>query len=479
MTSDNCTCPLADYQIMVADNGKPTDTMTNIAKALGYSIRGRKNEPELAKIVRAYPSRFTSRAGISGHQLLKWSSNLHQQGLAEMTHKFLCTDGNGPRFWPDGHGDDRLRYSEHRDEIFEEMFRLFFTINQYQKPKKTRLKRSRRDLEDHEPLLNPDSVLGRPPIRQVPIRGEMPQRPTKSPDHFDEIFRDQSRPPNNPRRRVNPQRAPHSNVVFNAFPAGGQSRASAGPSRREQGTTHERAERPRDPENATMADAPTQSNVEMDNTTHNGAGNGPPQPVNIEKTSEVPREPEDQEGAGYDNRAFWPSSGQSREVPQSRQGLMRGSPEPDAQPVEEPAPPRPEPKTNPLQAPATPAVIHGVHLIISVQTFPWLNEIWHPDRYFFRYTLKTLIEELPWQGEFYRVIMLLEFPDGVIIEDVQRDDEMAFRILLARFEQKIETLRMCYAALDRDVVLEVCLEPMSRYQEPSERVQALVRRHMR
>jgi hypothetical protein len=158
---------------------------------------------------------------------------------------------------------------------------------------------------------------------------------------------------------------------------------------------------------------------------------------------------------------------------------MRGSPEPDAQPVEEPAPPRPEPKTNPLQAPATPAVIHGVHLIISVQTFPWLNEIWHPDRYFFRYTLKTLIEELPWQGEFYRVIMLLEFPGGVIIEDVQRDDEMAFRIALARFEQKIETLRMCYAALDRDVVLEVCLEPMSRYQEPSERVRALLRRHMR
>ncbi|KAJ4188575.1 hypothetical protein NW767_011863 [Fusarium falciforme] len=140
-----------------------------------------------------------------------------------------------------------------------------------------------------------------------------------------------------------------------------------------------------------MADAPTQPNVDMDNTAHNGAGNEPPQPVNIDKASEVPREPEDQEGAGYDNRAFWPSSGQSREVPQSRQGLMRGSPELDAQPVEEPASPRSEPKTNPIQAPATPAVIHGVHLIISVQTFPWLNEIWHPDRYFFRYTLKTLI----------------------------------------------------------------------------------------
>ncbi|KAL2680413.1 hypothetical protein Neosp_008013 [[Neocosmospora] mangrovei] len=143
-------------------------------------------------------------------------------------------------------------------------------------------------------------------------------------------------------------------------------------------------------------------------------------------------------------------------------------------PVEEPASPRTEPKTSPILAPATSAVIHGVHLIISVQTFPWLNKIWHPDRSFFRYTLKALIEELPWQGEFYQVIMLLEFPGGVIIEEVQRDDEMGFRIALARFEQKIETFRKCYAALDRDIVLKVCLEPMSRYQEPSERVRALL-----
>ncbi|RSL46221.1 hypothetical protein CEP54_013957 [Fusarium duplospermum] len=477
MTSDNCTCPLAGYQMIVVDNGKPIDTMTSIAKGLGYSIRGRKNEPELAKIARAYPSRFTSSAGYSGHQLVKWSNYLHQQGLVEMTHQFLCTDGNGPRFWPDGYDDDRLRYSEDRDEIFEAMFRLFFTINQYQKLKKPHLKRSRRDLEDHEQLLNAGSIGGQPPAREVPIRGEMPQRPTKSPDALNENSQDQDRPLNNPRRRVSQRRDHRGNPIFNVYSPSGQGRASAWSSRRrEDDTTHALAERPRDPENATMADAPTQPNVEMDNTAHNGVENRHPQPVNMDRAPDAPREPEDQGGAGYDNRAFWPSSGQSREVPQSRQGLTWRSPEPDAQPAEELAPPRPEPKTNPTPAPA---VIHGVHLIISVQTFPWLNEIWHPDRYFFRYTLKALFEELPWQGEFYTVIMLLEFPGSVVIEEVQRDDEMSFRVVLARFEQKIETLRMCYDAPDRDVVLEVSLEPMRRYQEPSERVRALLKRHMR
>ncbi|RSM11634.1 hypothetical protein CEP52_002863 [Fusarium oligoseptatum] len=476
MTSDNCTCPLAEYQMTVVDNGKPIDTMTNMAKGLGYSIRGRKNEPEFAKIARAYPSRFTSRAGIPGHQLVKWSNYLHQQGLVEMTHKFLCTDENGPRFWPDGHDDDRLRYSEHRDEIFEEMFRLFFTINQYQKPKKPRLKRSRRDLEDHEQLLNADSVDGQPPTREVPTRGEMPRRPTKSPDELHENSQDQNSFLNNPRRRVSHRRDYRGNPIFNYSPRG-QGRASAGPSRRrEDETTRGLTERPRSPENATMTDAPTQPNVEMDNTTHNGVDNGPPQPANIARASEAPRGPEDQEGPAYDNRAFWPSSGQSREVPQSRQGLTRRSHGPNSQPAEQPASPRPEPKTNPTPAPA---VIHGVHLIISVQTFPWLNEIWHPHRNFFRYTLKTLFEELPWQGEFYTVIMLLEFPGGVVLEEVQRDDEMSFRVVLARFEQKIETLRMCYTTPGRDIVLEVSLEPMGRYQEPSERVRALLKRHMR
>lgn len=293
-------------------------------------------------------------------------------------------------------------------------------------------------------------------------------------------FPSRSRPANKPRRRVKPRRDHRGSWLLDAYSDHDQYRTSAGPScRREREPTDELAGRSRGPENATMIDPPTQSNVEMDDTTHNGAGNGHPQLMSMDRTSEGPKEPEDQEGADNDNGAFWPSSGQSREVPQSRQGLSRGPSEPDAPPVEEPASPRPESKTSPILAPATPAVIHDVHIIFSVQTFPWLNQIWHPDRHFFHYTLKTLFEELPWQGPFHKVVMLLEFPGGVIIEDVQRDDEMRFRIVLARFEQKIETLKMCYAAPDRDVILEVSLEPIGRYQEPSERVQALFRRHMR
>ncbi|KAI8663071.1 hypothetical protein NCS56_01112400 [Fusarium sp. Ph1] len=476
MTSANCTCPLADYQMTVADNGKPTDTMTNIAEGLGHSIRGRKNDHRFAHIVKAYPSRFTSSAGILGHQLLKWHNRLHLQGLVEMTHEFLCTGGNGPLFWPDENGnghEDPLRYSEDRNEIFEEMVRLFFKINQNQRTKQKRVSRSRRASQDHGRILNAGSVNRRPPVREAPVRGRIP-RPTKSPDDFNINPQDQNRTTNNPRRRVSHRRDHRGNPVFNVYSPGGQSSGPAGPSRREQEIAHELVERPRDSRNAAMTDAPTQPNVDMDNTTHNGTGNGPPQPVNMDKASEAPREPEDQEGADHDNRAFWPSSGQSREVPQSRQGLSRGPSEPDAQPVEEPASPRSESKTSPILAPATPAVIHGVYIIFSVQTFPWLNQIWNPDRHFFHYTLKTLFEELPWQGPFHKVVMLLEFPGGVIIEDVQRDDEMRFRVVLARFEQKIETLRMCYAATDRDVVLEISLEPIGRYQEPSERIRALL-----
>lgn len=227
-----------------------------------------------------------------------------------------------------------------------------------------------------------------------------------------------------------------------------------------------------------MTDPSTQPSV-MENGIHNGAGIGTSQPINTDKASEAPTEPGDQEGAGYDNRAFWPSSGQSREVPKSREGLPRGSPGPDARPVEEPASPGPAHKTSPILAPATPAVTHDVHFIISVQTLPWLNQIWHPRRDFFQYTLKTLFQDLPWEGPFYKVIMLLEFPGGVIVEDVQRDDEMKFRVVLARFEQKIDTMRMCYTPPDRDVVLEVSLEPMRRFQQPSERVRALRGMHIR
>lgn len=289
-----------------------------------------------------------------------------------------------------------------------------------------------------------------------------------------------SRPVHKPRRRVKPRRDHRGSWLFDPYSDRDQDRTSAGPScRRGRALTDELAWGSMGPENATMTDLPAQSNVEMDNTTHNGAGIGHPQPMNMDRTSEEPKEPDDQEGADHDNRAFWPSSGQSREVPQSRQGLSRGPSEPDAQPVEDPASPRPESKAGPILAPATPAVIHDVYVIFSVQTFPWLNQIWNPDRHFFHYTLKTLFEELPWQEPFHKVVMLLEFPGGVIIEDVQRDDERRFRIVLARFEQKIETLKMCYAAPDRDVILEVSLEPMGRYQEPSERVQALLRRRVR
>ncbi|KAI8715939.1 hypothetical protein NCS52_01102900 [Fusarium sp. LHS14.1] len=476
MTSTTCTCPLADYQMTVADNGKPICTMTNIAKGLGHSIRGQKGDSRFAEIVKAYPSRFTSSAGISGYQLLNWSNRFHRQGLVEMTHEFLCTSGNGPLFWPgenENEYQDSLRYPEHKNEIFEEMVRLFFKINDNQRAKRKRLSRLRRASQDHGQILNAGSVDGRPPIRDVLAEGPM-SRPTKSPDDLNVDSPSQRRPTNNPRRRVKRRRDHRGSWLFDAYSDRGHDRTSAGPShRREQAPTDELAERPRDAENATMTDLLTQSDIEMENTTHNRAGDGPPQPMNIGRASEG------QAGAEHDNRALWPSSGQSREVPQSRQGLMRGPSEPPAQAVTEQASPTPEPKTSPILAPATPAVIHGVHIIISVQTFPWLNQTWYPRRDFFQYTLKTLFEDLPWQEPFYKVIMLLEFPGGVIIEDVQRDDEMGFRIVLARFEQKIETLRMCYAAPDKDIVLEVSLEPVGRYQEPSERVRALLGRHIR
>lgn len=130
MTSANCACPLTDYQMTAADNGKPTDTMTHIAEGLGHSIRGRKGDHRFANIVKAYPSRFTSSAGISGHQLLRWNHRLHLQGLVEMTHEFLCTSGNGPLFWPDGdESDDRLRYPEDRNEQVTPFYHSHIFVN--------------------------------------------------------------------------------------------------------------------------------------------------------------------------------------------------------------------------------------------------------------------------------------------------------------------------------------------------------------
>ncbi|KAH6900271.1 hypothetical protein B0T10DRAFT_470100 [Thelonectria olida] len=111
-------------------------TITELRKELDCGHPHKRLDITLWNSVRSYGSHFTSRSGIPGHGLLRWRDRSHQNGLLQMTHRFLEEDGKGSYFWPDDPTDQhyrKLQYSKEPRKIKRLVIQLFFRINQQHK----------------------------------------------------------------------------------------------------------------------------------------------------------------------------------------------------------------------------------------------------------------------------------------------------------------------------------------------------------
>ncbi|KAF7562980.1 hypothetical protein G7046_g1151 [Stylonectria norvegica] len=110
-----------------------------IRRKLDYGHTYQQRDINFYNVVKEFRARFRTSDGTSGMDLYDWTSQIHQDGLAEMTIEFLEQDCRGKTYWPDDpeafHYSALLQYSKHSDLIKANMLLLFFKINRQKRAK--------------------------------------------------------------------------------------------------------------------------------------------------------------------------------------------------------------------------------------------------------------------------------------------------------------------------------------------------------
>ena len=119
MEPDDCGC-LLDQHFAIFEDINRVRTLQDAKRTLKRKGRRRgRNEGGVngfLTTLESFPENFRTRHGIQGDQLLKLDSTLHQDGLVEMAHAYLCVFGNGYRHWPEGYNDGTLEYPRDENE---------------------------------------------------------------------------------------------------------------------------------------------------------------------------------------------------------------------------------------------------------------------------------------------------------------------------------------------------------------------------
>ncbi|KAF5010880.1 hypothetical protein FDECE_2987 [Fusarium decemcellulare] len=515
---------------------RPPTTPQCFRKSLGYSVRDRNSPYSFINVVKSYPQRFTSSYGYLGCQFLDWENRTHRESLAEMAHAFLCINGNGPIYWPDGHMDndnDRLDYSEHSTEIYEDVIQLFYKVNQHTQGKRRVLGHPqhprvvdvlRHHGDCHNDPIDVDSLMEMdfPPENKTPIdphllqdrqvvaedmdfqlaleEGHEPStsvppesgamHPTESPDHLDVNVsnmtlyaqqlslideQDTSQPPHifptsAQTRRVKRRRGERGSMPeFIDYRS-----ATPDPSHQRQ---TDRDAGPGAVPNP-LVNPTTQASDRPELLDHHRLGSQySSTPMDTGSSADEPDHTPSQED-NYDNRRLEPRP----EISNSSQQTQNSSTQESGTQTDATAPPpapeaEPDHQPRPLKAP-TPGPSHQVDLIFSVDVAAGLNLRWNPRGEFFQYTLEQLLQEMSpyWNKNFHSLLVFLETPGRLIVEVVHRAEEKEFRIALTRFAQKLAALGFWHGGWDRHVVLEIRLEQVAKGEDLHERLQRLIDR---
>ncbi|KAJ3535167.1 hypothetical protein NM208_g7249 [Fusarium decemcellulare] len=510
---------LTNEEAEYAEYAEYIKPMTDLCVGLGYNVRVRNSPGSFINVVKSYPQRFTSSYGLLGCQLLDWENRTHRESLAEMAHAFLCTNGNGPLYWPHGHVDndnDLLDYSEHSTEIYEDVIQLFYKVNQHIEGKRRVLSQPqhprvvdvlRHHGDRHDDPIDVDSLMETdfPSEDKTPIDPRLLQdrqvvaedmdfelaleegheastsvppesgaiHPTESPDHLD--VNDPSQPPCIFRTSAQTRRVKRRREERGSMPEFIDYRsATPGPSHQRQTDRDAGPEAVPNP----LVNSTTQANDRPEQVDHHRLGSEyPSTPMDTGSSADEPDHTPSQED-NYDNRRLEPRP----EIPNSSQQTQNSSTQESGTQTDATALPpapeaEPEHQPRPLKAP-TPGPTHQVDLIFSVDVAAGLNLRWNPRGEFFQYTLEQLLQEMSpyWNKNFHSLLVFLETPGRLIVEVVHRAEEKEFRIALTRFAQKLAALGFWHGGWDRHVILEIRLQQVAKGEDLHERLQRLIDR---
>ncbi|KAF5241023.1 hypothetical protein FAUST_4055 [Fusarium austroamericanum] len=468
MNQHGCNCLLDRHYAIFQDTGSiSTCTLNDVKNELKRQSRGRGVNKFLGTLehIRTH---YKTTDGIAGTQLLQLNNEIHQHGLIQMAHAYLCVFGHGRAHWPQGSNDGTLEYP--RDE------------NQYTSPnhfgwknmtiihKRIRSKRPR----------NEDGVLmSRPPKRRrrqtpesespspsppLPLEPSPPLSPSPSiPPLYDsssdesdallpssqdsqstgiseqearqDIYQiipranespdelaqdDEQRPavqPNLQHRHVNRLGDKHGNI----------SRISLGHQPTPRTNFHER--------NISIGTQITPSgNRQRD------ANAPPPSSLDTDSNSQQTQNPVSDKA----NEAEEPSSQNSIEDIQRVFGTLLVHPRM--------AVPEPDVKIN---------------LVVSYDVIPGLNKLFQDKDCIFKYSLKGFLDEVNWQNEPEVLLICLQAPGTspaipvrTWMEWVFKRDEDKFQLVLRRFKQIYLDLQYQFTRVKMDAVIEIAFENM-------------------
>jgi hypothetical protein len=98
MALANCGCSLERYYSVFAN----TESIKRVEAIENDLKRKNKCKSVMAFLptLKTFPPNFVTTHGMAGLDLLDYKDRLHQRGLIEMAHEYLCIRGNGSVYWP-------------------------------------------------------------------------------------------------------------------------------------------------------------------------------------------------------------------------------------------------------------------------------------------------------------------------------------------------------------------------------------------
>ncbi|EXL81313.1 hypothetical protein FOPG_05341 [Fusarium oxysporum f. sp. conglutinans race 2 54008] len=452
-----CGCSLGQYLAMFATPGSISD-LVDIRRNLRQRSRQRGATSYQASLEQ-FRSQFMTRLRISDKDLIDRNDVVHQKGLIEMAHEYLCVCENGSLYWPSTSDDGSLRYSRDQYEIYTNIVWFFLRRNLKDIGKRLRSTRSRTTTaaNNGRRSRNPLNILGSesptpsppdhdspnyaaaanedgdsssssesPQSSQTPRQDEamnnrrpIPYGRAYSPDELaEEGINESLQPiPDAQPRRVSRMQDLQDNLRH----IGPDPRPNMGVDHRERGNNP----------SAHTTSTGTQTGFETDEYRDRDPNAPPPSSMNSNNASQQSQQ------AYHNNNQPRPR--------RPRDSIEYGQRSPSP-PYGVPRSPSPEPKPN-------------IDLIFSYDVLPGLNLRLAHGEEIFSFPREQVFRLLGWQHDFDWLLISLETPGALFPERIARDDNREFRKVMARFEQIACAMKRDYAEIGRDAVIEVAFVP--------------------
>ncbi|KAF5563668.1 hypothetical protein FPHYL_5066 [Fusarium phyllophilum] len=454
----DCGCSLGQYLAIFATSGSISD-LADIRRNLRQKSR-QKGATAYQAGLEQFRSQFMTRLRTSGKDLIDRNDIVHQKGLIEMAHEYLCFCENGPLYWPSTSDDGSLRYPRDQYEIYTNIVWFFLRRN---------LKDSGRRLRSTRPRTTTAANNGRRPRNPSNVLGS--ESPTPSPPQHESPYNaeaaanedgDSSSSSESPQ----PSQTPRQDEIMNNRRAVPYGRTCS---------PDELAGYGIDESGHLIPDAQPRRVSQMqdlqDNLRHMGPNPRPNMGVGHGALGSNPSAHttstgtqtglETDEYRDRDPNAPPPSSMNSNNASQQSQlanhnenqhrlSRVRDSIESEQRspspPSEVPRSPSPEPKPN-------------IDLIFSYDVLPGFNLRLAHGEEIFLLPREHIFRLLNWQHDFDWLFISLEAPGVLFQERVPRNDNQEFRKVMARFEQIACAMKRDYAEIGRSAVIEVAFVP--------------------